>query len=75
MAADIAVRGIAPAEVAKYAEFIGILGIGLYETDVDGYFVHVDTRTTKSFSYSLVTIKKSWCPPRTPLVMNKEEHP
>lgn len=51
MAADIFVRGIAPAEVAKYAEFIGILGIGLYETDADGYFVHVDTRDYKSFWY------------------------
>lgn len=51
MAADIAVQGVAPAEVAKYAESIGVLGIGLYETDKDGYFVHVDTRTTKSFWY------------------------
>ena len=51
MAADIAVRGVAPKEVAKYAESIGILGIGLYETDSDGYFVHVDTRTSKSFWY------------------------
>lgn len=50
-AADIAVSGIAPAEVAKYAESIGVLGIGLYETDADGYFVHVDTRTKKSFWY------------------------
>lgn len=51
MAADIAVKDVAPAEVAKYAESIGILGIGLYETAADGYFVHVDTRTTKSFWY------------------------
>lgn len=50
-AADISVRGIAPAEVAKYAESIGIKGIGLYETAKDGYFVHVDTRTKKSFWY------------------------
>ena len=50
-AADIKVSGIAPAEVAKYAESIGILGIGLYETDADGYFVHVDTRTKKAFWY------------------------
>ena len=50
-ACDIVVRGIKPKEVAKYAESIGILGIGLYETDKDGYFVHVDTRTTKSFWY------------------------
>ena len=51
MAADIAVKGIKPKEVAKYAESIGIKGIGLYETDRDGYFVHVDTRTSKSFWY------------------------
>lgn len=50
-AADISVRDVAPKEVAKYAESIGILGIGLYETDRDGYFVHIDTRTTKSFWY------------------------
>lgn len=51
MAADIAVKDVAPAEVAKYAETIGIKGIGLYETPHDGYFVHVDTRTNKSFWY------------------------
>lgn len=50
-AADIKVEGVAPAEVAKYAESIGVLGIGLYETSTDGYFVHVDTRTTKSYWY------------------------
>lgn len=46
-AADIIVAGVAPAEVAKYAESIGVLGIGLYSS-----FTHVDTRTTKSFWYS-----------------------
>lgn len=51
MAADIVLKGVAPAEVAKYAETIGIKGIGLYETNRDGHFVHVDTRTTKSFWY------------------------
>ena len=50
-AADIYITGVAPAEIAKYAESIGILGIGLYETDSDGHFVHVDTRDTKSFWY------------------------
>lgn len=50
-AADIVVKGVAPAEVAKYAESIGIKGIGLYETAKDGYFVHIDTRTYKSFWY------------------------
>lgn len=51
MAADITVKDVAPAEVAKYAESIGVKGIGLYETAKDGYFVHIDTRTTKSFWY------------------------
>lgn len=50
-AADIVVQGVAPAEVAKYAESIGVLGIGLYETAKDGYFVHIDTRDYKSFWY------------------------
>ena len=50
-AADIYITGIKPAEIAKYAESIGILGIGLYETDADGHFVHVDTRDTKAFWY------------------------
>ena len=50
-AADITVVDVAPAEVAKYAESIGVKGIGLYETAADGFFVHVDTRTKKSFWY------------------------
>ena len=50
-AADIYINGVAPAEIAKYAESMGILGIGLYETNSDGFFVHVDTRETKSFWY------------------------
>ncbi len=50
-AADIVVSGITPREVAQYAESIGILGIGLYETSSDGHFVHIDTRTYKSFWY------------------------
>ena len=45
-AADISIQGVAPKTIAKYAESIGMLGIGLY-----GNFVHVDTRTTKSFWY------------------------
>ena len=50
-AADISVEGIAPAEVAKFAESIGVMGIGLYETDADGYFVHIDTRSRRSYWY------------------------
>jgi len=44
MAADISITDVDPLEIAKYAESIGILGIGHYDT-----FVHVDTRTNKSF--------------------------
>lgn len=46
MAADIVVQEVKPLEVAQYAEEIGVLGIGLYAD-----FVHVDTRTVKSFWY------------------------
>lgn len=45
-AADIAVSGIKPIEVARYAESIGVLGIGVYSS-----FVHIDTRTNKYFWY------------------------
>lgn len=58
-AADIYITGVKPAEIAKYAESIGILGIGLYETDADGHFVHVDTRTTKSFWYGQTQAKRT----------------
>ena len=51
MAADIVVKDVEPKEVAKYAESIGVKGIGLYETTKDGYFVHIDTRANKSFWY------------------------
>ncbi len=50
-AADIRIAGAAPSEIAEYAESIGVKGIGLYETAKDGYFVHIDTRTAKSFWY------------------------
>lgn len=43
-AADIRVEGITPAEVAKYAESIGIQRIGLYDT-----FVHIGSDTRKKF--------------------------
>ena len=46
MAADFHIDGVDPAEIAKYAESIGIKGIGLYET-----FVHIDTREDKAFWY------------------------
>lgn len=46
-AADIVVIGVKPLDVARYAEKIGVKGIGLYDT-----FVHIDTRAKKSFWYS-----------------------
>lgn len=46
-AADFHIDGVSPEEIAKYAESIGVKGIGLYDT-----FVHIDTRETKSFWYS-----------------------
>lgn len=45
-AADFYIPGVAPAEIAKFAESIGIKGIGLYDD-----FVHIDTREKKSFWY------------------------
>ncbi len=42
-AADIAVDGVAPKEVAAYADQIGINGIGTYKT-----FTHVDVRPNKA---------------------------
>ncbi len=53
-AADIKVSGIKPIEVAKYAESLGCLGIGHYDT-----FVHIDTRTTKFFWYSDAQIPRT----------------
>jgi hypothetical protein len=58
-AADIYITGVKPKEIAQYAESIGILGIGLYETDKDGHFVHIDTRTTKSFWYGQAQEKRT----------------
>ena len=58
-AADSVVSGVAPREVAKYAESIGIKGIGLYETSADGHFTHVDTRDVKSFWYGQNEAKRT----------------
>ena len=57
-AADIYINGVAPVDIARYAESINILGIGLYETDADGHFVHIDTRETKSFWYGQAQQKR-----------------
>ena len=58
-AADFHIDGVKPAEIAKYAESIGVLGIGLYDTDKDGHFVHIDTRTTKSFWFGHAQERRS----------------
>lgn len=51
-AADFYIPGIAPAEIAKYAESIGVKGIGLYEkADCGDDFVHIDTREKRAFWY------------------------
>lgn len=54
LAADIHVEGVEPIEVARYAEIIGVKGIGHYDT-----FVHIDTRTEKSFWYSHAQVRRS----------------
>ena len=59
MAADISIAGVAPAEIAKFAESIGVLGIGLYDTDKDGHFVHIDTRDYKSFWFGHAQEKRT----------------
>lgn len=69
-AADIVVKGVKPADVAKYAESIGIKGIGLYETAKDGYFVHIDTRTSKSFWYGQAQAKRDTFGGSTPTQSN-----
>lgn len=43
-AADIKVKDVEPKEVAKYAEAIGVKGIGLYD-----WGCHIDTRTSRFF--------------------------
>ena len=63
-AADIYITGVAPIEIARYAEKIGIKGIGLYETKKDGYFVHIDTRTSKSFWYGQAQAYRSTFQPK-----------
>lgn len=58
-AADIVVQGVTPRTVAQYAESIGVLGIGLYETSADGHFVHIDARDYKSFWYGQACAARS----------------
>ena len=59
-AADIVVEDVEPAEVAKYCESIGVKGIGLYEKkDCGDDFVHIDTRSSKSFWYGHKQVYRS----------------
>lgn len=53
-AADFHIDGVDTKEIAKYAESVGIKGIGLYDT-----FVHIDTRESKSFWYSHALEKRA----------------
>ena len=43
-AADFYIKDVPTPEIARYAESIGVPGIGLYDD-----FVHIDTRTNKSY--------------------------
>ena len=52
-AADIAVKGVDPINVARYAEQIGVKGIGLYQ-----WGCHIDTRIKKSFWYSSAELSR-----------------
>jgi hypothetical protein len=49
MAADIWIPGVEPADIARYAETIGIKRIGLYEGDQEGNFVHIGSSESKRF--------------------------
>ncbi len=51
MAADIWIPALLhePRTIARYAESIGIRGIGLYEGSRGQYFVHIDTRENRVF--------------------------
>ncbi len=62
-AADIVVRDTAPIEVARYAESIGVLGIGLYD-----WGCHIDTRTSKSFWKTADIIKVDTFMEKKPVV-------
>lgn len=52
-AADISISGVTTRDIASFAEFIGCLGIGLYDN-----FVHIDSRDNKYFWYGSNQIKQ-----------------
>lgn len=47
-AADIAVKGVSPAELARVAQELGFTGVGRYD-GTQGRFVHVDVRPSPYF--------------------------
>ena len=53
-AADISISGIDPIEICRFAEELGMNGIGLYNN-----FAHVDVRDNKSFWESSKQIKRT----------------
>lgn len=67
-AADIRVEGKTPIEIARVAEKLGILGIGVYS-----WGVHIDTRTTKYFWYDGgASNVKTFQDPNNPVVINPQ---
>lgn len=49
MAADFGIKGVSPLDIAKFAEWCNIKGIGCYDNSSYGYFNHIDTRKQKYF--------------------------
>lgn len=47
-AADVTMDGVDALELARYAQQIGVMGIGLYGPE-EGNFIHVDTRSSRFF--------------------------
>lgn len=47
-AADVTMDGVDALELARYAQQIGVMGIGLYGPE-EGNFIHVDTRSSQFF--------------------------
>lgn len=70
-AADIRVSGKTPIEVARVAEKLGILGIGVYS-----WGVHIDTRTSKYFWYDGgASNVKTFQDPNKPVIIKPEPTP
>ena len=72
-AADHYIEGVTPREQAKYLESKNVKGIGLYETNADGHFVHADSRPTKSFWYGQAQAYRSTFGGKTTTTTTKTE--